>query len=125
MHQPRRARDHLAEPGGAQIVGLQLDGGEAAGAVRQRGHAAVAAGGVQQGDDRGGVQETVGRHVLGFDGEMAPRGALGHLVPDQPQLSGQHPLLALEEAVGLAHAGHPASSPFRPATKARGWSIIR
>ena len=40
---------------------LQLDGGEAARALRQGGHAAVAAARVGQRDHRGGMQEAVGR----------------------------------------------------------------
>src|SRR5436190_7118733 len=58
------AAENRAVSRGAEEVRLQLEGGEAARALRQVRDAAVAAARVRERDHRRGVQEAVGRHHL-------------------------------------------------------------
>ncbi len=62
--------DDGAVAGCSQVVGFELDGGEAAGTFGQAAAAAVAARGVGQGDNAAGVQKAVGCHHAGFDFQL-------------------------------------------------------
>ena len=64
--------------GGADEVGFQLDGRETLGALRQVGDGRVAAAGVGQSNDAGGMQEAVRGVVLAGDGHPAFQHALAN-----------------------------------------------
>jgi hypothetical protein len=52
----------MSVPGGAQVVGLELDGGKAHGPMRQVGNAPIARCGIRQRDDTARMQKPVWRH---------------------------------------------------------------
>eukprot|EP01036_Dinobryon_divergens_P038918 gene38919-51164_t len=79
----------------AQVVALELDGGEPAGLFWQVGHAAVATTGVRQRDHAAGVQKAVGRHGGGFHGEFRAHFLRAHVRDHQTEVAGQRAGAAL------------------------------
>jgi hypothetical protein len=62
---------------------------------------------VDEGDHRGGMQESVGRHVSAGDREAARRVTVGHLLPFDAEIIRQSAFLSLRELLGLVALHHP------------------
>ena len=86
--------------GGAEVVGLQLDGGEADRAFGQMGDAAIAGGGIGQGDDAAGVQIAVGGQQGRLDRQLGLDLAAVDGGDDDAQMAGQVGGTALVELFG-------------------------
>ena len=87
----------MAVQRGRQVVGLQLDGGEAVGPRRQVGHAAVARRGVGQRHQRAGVQKAVGRQQVRRHGQAHAHLVRRHRLHHDAQVPGQPALAAAVE----------------------------
>ncbi len=82
----------LADSGCGEMVGLELEGCEAAFALGQRRKAAVATGGISQGDGGAGVEVAGGSQVVwldDWDGLDPSRGEVGDSDVEQPWESGE------------------------------------
>jgi len=80
----------------AEEVRLELDGGKAAGALRERGDAAVAAARIGERDHRGGVQKAIRRHHFSADHQAAFHGFARNRDDFHTEVAGQ---VALAETV--------------------------
>ncbi len=108
----RRMRRRLDRSlaGGAQEIGLQLDGREPVRALGQVRDAAVAAGGVGERHDGAGMQVAVRRDVMALDREFRAQFFLGEPVNDDAHVAGQEADAAALELLEGDHAAAPARS---------------
>ncbi len=99
----------------SQKIAFQLDGGEALRALGQAGYAAVAGGGVGQGDHGAGVEIAIGREMMRPDLHFNIGRAARHMSDGHAEKSRQKFFPDLVESLGVERRfarslGHGASS---------------
>jgi hypothetical protein len=93
--------------GRAQEIALEFDGGEVIGSVGHVGEGAIAAGGICEGNDHGGVQVSVGGEQFGAQGEAAGEAPWLHAEEFNADQAGQ---ISFAACVKLIEGGHKAGS---------------
>lgn len=92
-----------AVPGGAQMVGFELNGGEPARAFRQIGNAAIASRGVGKSHHAARMQKTIGRHQGSGDGHLRPDFFCADIGDDDPEKARKIPSAEFVEIVWVVH----------------------
>ena len=89
----------------AEVIGLELDGGETGCAFRKIGETAVSRGRIGEGNDASCMQKAVGRHDTFLDGQFGPYLCLADVRDDHTDMAWQIFRKALVELFWSKHGG--------------------